>query len=130
MATITGFLSSAKTKARVEITAEQSSNLIPLADDLYKTLKDAGWQMTQEGVNQFIGFSAPGKRFAGAVVTIKGEPLKPDEKVFFSPDEPMAYVGKVLESLGIPSILRREQSHAEDLISVEFEGTLNQSNQP
>jgi len=78
--------------------------------------------MDEEGVSEFIGFSAPGKQFHGVEVIVKGEPLKPNEQVNVPDSEPLAYVGHVLEALKLPRSLRRDMSQPENLIIVQFEG--------
>jgi hypothetical protein len=119
----TQYLSSAKNKARIKIAVDQG-NSANFADDFYKTVKDAGWPMEDEGADHFIGFGPPGKRFQGAVIVIKGEPLKPGETVYFDASDPMNYIGRVLELLKVPRILRREPNQPEGRILIQFEGGL------
>lgn len=122
---ITKFLAGATRTTRIKIAVDQSSNARDFANDFYEVVKNAGWPMEDPGVQEFLGFSAPGKRFGGAVVIIRGSPLKPNETIYFDENEPMSYIGKVLEALKVPRILRREQDFSEGLIQVQFEGNLD-----
>lgn len=80
--------------------------------------------MEVAGVEEFIGFSAPGKRFQGVVIVVKGEPLKPNETVYLSDSDQMFYIARVVDALKLPHILRREQSQPEGSIVIQFEGGL------
>jgi hypothetical protein len=122
MATLTQYLSGAKSKARVRIAVDQNSNAVAFAEDFYKTVKDAAWPMEDEGVSEFIGFSAPGKKFQGIVVIVKGEPLKPNQTVYFDDSDPMSYIGRVVQALKLPRILKRDPNQPEGLITIQFEG--------
>jgi hypothetical protein len=118
------YLSNSKRKARVKIAVDEG-NSADFASDFYKTLKDAGWPMEDAGVDHFIGFAAPAaKRFQGAVVIVKGEPLKPSETVYFEESDPVTYISHMLDFLKVPHILRRELDRPEGLILVQFEGGL------
>jgi hypothetical protein len=78
--------------------------------------------MLEAGVNQYIGFAAPGKRFQGAIVTVKGEPVGPNETVYFEPFDSMTYIGAALEAFKIPRSLKRDKSQEEGVISIDFQG--------
>src|SRR5205814_4930858 len=88
MATLTSYFLSARNKSKVKIRADQISGAAPFPDDFYRALKSAGWTMLEAGVNNYVGISAPGQRFQGAIVTIKGEPRKPGEEISFEPSDP------------------------------------------
>ncbi len=122
MAALAAFFRSAKSKSSISIRADQVSGLAPFPDKFYQALKDGGWTMIEEGVNHYMGFAPPGPRFQGAVVYINGAPLAPNETVYFNENDPMLYIGKALEALKIPRLLRREQSLPEVQISINFEG--------
>jgi hypothetical protein len=121
---ITRFLSEARVKARIRITADQNSNLVGLADDFYKVFKDAGWQMADAGVDQFIGLGPPGKRFAGVIVTWKGAPVGPGETVFVTSDDPVFYLAQIVDAFKLPHILKRVPNEQDNVITIQFEGTL------
>jgi len=118
------YLSNSKRQARVKI-AVDGGNSVDFANDFYRTLEDAGWPMEDAGVDHFIGFAAPeAKRFQGAVVIVRGEPLKPSETVYFEQSDPVTYIVGLLDLLKVPHILRRELDRPEGLILVQFEGGL------
>jgi hypothetical protein len=79
MDSIIRYLSSAPIKARVRITADQFSGNAPFPEKFYDALKNAGWNMLDDGVNSMMEFSPPGKKFQGAVLYVNGIPLKPNE---------------------------------------------------
>ena len=118
------FLAGAKTKARLKISADANTNLRQFSDDFYAVFKESGWRMEDPGVDTFLGFGPPGKRFAGVVVVVKGQPLQQGEEVTLGSDNALFYVAKVVDALKIPHILRREPNQPEDLISISFEGRL------
>ena len=78
--------------------------------------------MADQGVNHMIGFGPPGKRFQGAVVTVKGEPLGPNETIYFDASDAVFFIGRALEALKIPRIIRREPAQVEGLIVISFQG--------
>lgn len=120
MTALVGHLKSAPTKPKIEIVADQFSGTAPFPQKFYDALHDAGWPMMNEGVVNTIAFAAPGNKFQGAVITVKGEPLK--ENIFIGPPDPLAYIGASLDSFGIPRILHREPDFPEGEIAVSFEG--------
>ena len=73
-------------------------------------------------MSQMIAFSAPGKKFQGAIVLVKGEALKPNEGVYFDSSDPVAYIGTVLTSLKIPRVLQRVPNQPDGQITIQFEG--------
>jgi hypothetical protein len=123
MDSIVAYLTGAPTKAHVKVVADQFSGTSPLPDRFYDALKNSGWTMLDAGVDSIVGFSAPGKKFQGAVVIIKGEPLRPDQTFYpDSPSDPLNYIAAVLEHLHIARILRRDPNLAEGAIYIQFEG--------
>lgn len=68
------------------------------------------------------GFGPPGKRFQGAVIFVKGDPLLPDVTLWVGEPEPLAYIGETLKFLNVPMILMREPTQPEGRITVQFEG--------
>jgi hypothetical protein len=79
------FLQQAKSAVTIAVTADQYSGAAPFSDDFYEAFKSAGWTMRDAGVSRMMVFAPPGKQFQGAVVTEKGEPLKPGEVASFLP---------------------------------------------
>lgn len=122
MNSIITYLSSAPIKESIRVVEDQFSGSAPFPDKFYDALKSAGWTMLDAGVSSMVGFSAPGKKFQGAVVLVKGEPLKPDESFNPTASDPLNYIGAVLESQHIPRILRREPNLPEGQIIIQFEG--------
>jgi len=123
MNSIVTYLSSAPTKASIKVVADQFSGNAPFPDKFYNALKRSGWPMLDDGVVPIVGMSAPGKKFQGAVVIIKGEPLKPGQTFYpDTPSDPLNYIGSVLEHLHIPRILQRDPNIPEGQIYVQFEG--------
>jgi hypothetical protein len=124
VASISRFLSGAKSKARIKMAIDQNNNARAFVDDFYEAVKDGGWPMEDAGVNEFIGFSSPGKKFQGVVIIVKGEPLKPNETVYLTDSDPLFYIAQMVDALKLPHILRREPNQPDDLIIVQFEGGL------
>jgi hypothetical protein len=122
MSALISYFSNAKNKAKVKVSADQISGAAPFPGDFYSALKAGGWTMLEEGVNQYIGFAAPGKRFQGAVVTVRGEPLGPNETVYFEAFDSTAYVGAALEAFKIPRTLKRDKNQEEGVITIDFQG--------
>jgi hypothetical protein len=122
MSALTSYFSNAKNKAKVNVAADQISGAAPFPGDFYDALKAGGWIMLEQGVNQYIGFAAPGKRFQGAIVTVRGEPLGPNETVSFEGSDPITYIGAALEAFKIPRSLKRDKSQEEGVITVDFQG--------
>ena len=93
MANVVHFLQQAKSAVTIGITADQYSGTAPFPDDFYDAFKSAGWMMRDAGVTRMMVFTPPGKQFQGALVTEKGEPLKPGEVASFLPTapEPVSY---------------------------------------
>jgi hypothetical protein len=112
----------AKSKAKIKISADQFSGAVPLPDDFYDALKGGGWTMVDAGVIQVMAFSAPGKRFQGAVVTINGEPLPEGQLPSIDTSDPLFYIGNALEALKIPHGLNRNKTQPEGVISISFQG--------
>ncbi len=109
-------------KSKIQISADQFSGAAPLPDDFYDALKGGQWPMLDAGVTQVIGFSAPGKKFQGAVVTINGEPLSEGQMIYVDASDPVSYIGNALQALKIPLILKRKKDQPEGVISITFEG--------
>jgi len=116
------FFQNAPTKAKIEVWADQVSGVSPLPDDFYDVLKDAKWVMVQTGVNHYMGFAAPGRRFQGAIVTIKGDPLGPGEGVTVGPSDPLFFIGQALQALGVTRSLNRDPKMDGGLIKIDFQG--------
>lgn len=116
------FFQSAPTKVRVQISADQFSGVQPLPDDFYDALKGGGWTMVDGGASRVMAFGPPGRRFQGAVVMVKGQPLAPNEMVQLDPSEPLAYIGRALAALGVERSLQRDPKLEEGLIIIRFEG--------
>ncbi len=79
-AAIRDFFRSAKKMAKVQISADQISGVAPLPDEFYDVLKEGGWTMVEAGVNHYMGFAAPGRRFQGALLTTResrSDPMRP-----------------------------------------------------
>jgi len=112
----------AKSKSKVQISADQFSGAVPLPDDFYDALNGGQWTMVDAGVNHMIVFSAPGKKFQGAVVTINGEPLPGGQMPYLNASDPIFYIGNALEALKIPHALARNKNQPEGVISITFEG--------
>jgi hypothetical protein len=112
----------AKSKSKVQISADQFSGAAPLPDDFCDALKGGQWTMVDAGVNHMTVFSAPGKKFQGAVVTINGEPLPDGQMTYVDASDPIFYIGNALEALKIPRILKRNKNQPEGVISITFEG--------
>ena len=62
----------AKSKSKVQISADQFSGAVPLPDNFYDSLKGGAWTMVDAGVNHMMLFSSPGRKLQGAVVTVTG----------------------------------------------------------
>lgn len=123
MNSIVTYLSSAPTKAPIKVVADQFSGNAPFPDKFYYALKRSGWPMLDAEVDSILGFSPPGKKFQGAVVIIKGEPLEPGQTFYpETASDPLNYIGGVLEHLHIPRILKRDPSLPDGQIYVQFEG--------
>jgi len=112
----------AKSKSKIQVSADQFSEAVPLPDDFYDALKGGQWTMVDAGVNHVIGFSAPGKKFQGAVVTINGDPLPDGQMTYVDASDPIFYIGNALEALKIPRILKRNRNQPEGVITIAFEG--------
>jgi len=112
----------AKSKSKIQISADQFSGAVPLPDDFYDALKNGGWTMVDAGVNHMMLFSAPGRKFQGAVVTVKGEPLTEGQIIQVDGSDPIFYIGNALQSLKIPRTLQRNENQPEGVIAVTFEG--------
>jgi hypothetical protein len=112
----------AKNKSKVQISADQYSGAAPLPDDFYDALKGGGWTMVDAGVIALMGFSPPGRKFQGAVVTVTGEPLSEGEIPHFDLFDPLYYIGNALQALNVPHVLKRDKSQPEGIISIFFEG--------
>jgi hypothetical protein len=122
MIALTQYLTAAQGKAHLRIAVQQNSNAVKFAEDFYKVFQDAGWPMDGDGVAPYIGFGPPGKKLANVSVTVKGEPLKPNETVYFNAPDPMLYIGKVIEALKLSHALTREQNQPDGVISISFQG--------
>jgi hypothetical protein len=120
--TLTTYFSRCQNKATVQVTADQFSGVTPFPEQYYGALKGAGWTMLEDGVNQYMGFAAPGKRFQGAMIRVKGEPLKPQEKASFEPSDPVACIGNSIEAFQIPTTLNRDHNQRDGVITVDFQG--------
>jgi hypothetical protein len=118
---ITQYLATAQTKPHIKILAFQNGNAVPLAKDIYKAFHDAGWPMSENGVVQALGIASAGQDlFQGAIITVKGVPLGPNEKVTVSVGDPLYYVSAVLDTLKIPRVLSREPNFDDGLIFIQF----------
>jgi hypothetical protein len=122
MTRVVQYLSAARSKTTIDIQADQYSGASQFPDDVYQAFKDAGWNMKEPGVNRYMGFSAPGPRFQGAVVVIHGEPMKQGEQIFVSATDPLFYVGNVLKAFQVERSLDRRQNQEDGLITINFEG--------
>jgi hypothetical protein len=124
--TLTDYLLKAKGSAqniKISIRADQFTRASPFVDEFYSLFKDAQWPMNGAGVSDVITFgSGTPQRFKGAVISMKGDPVKPDEQVQVNPGEPLFYIGNVLKALKVPIILSREQTLDAGVITVQFEG--------
>jgi hypothetical protein len=122
MASVVLFFQQAKSTARVAVLADQYSGAAPFSDNFYDALKAGGWAMQDAGVSRYMVFSAAGKRFQGAIVVVKGEPLKPDQTVSFHGSDPPLLIGRVLDAYKIPRILQRDMNQPDGLITINFTG--------
>jgi hypothetical protein len=124
--TLTDYLLKAKNSAvgvKIVVAADQFSRSSPFVDEFYNVFHDAQWPMKDNGVNGVMTLAAPAaKRFQGAMVTIKGEPLKPGESVNISAPDPLYYVASVLQSLNVDRSLNRDPKAEEGLIIIQFQG--------
>jgi len=121
------YLSKAKSHAAgiaLRISADQYSRTSPFVDDFFNLFKNAQWPMKDAGVDEVVAFSPPTtKKFQGAVVAIKGEPVKYDgEQIVITEPDPLFYIGEVLKALKVPFTLKRDQSYEQGIISIQFEG--------
>jgi hypothetical protein len=121
-ANLSQFMRNAKAKATIDVVADQYSGATQYPDDFYEVLKDGGWPSEMPGVNRYTGFFPPGKRFQGVVITIRGEPLAAGETFLASDADPLFYIGKVIEALGLQRKLIRIKDRPEGVITVDFEG--------
>ncbi len=122
MEVLKAFFRSAPNKGKIMMSADQFSGTQPLPSDFYDALKGGGWNMVETGVSQIIGFGPPGRRFQGAIVTVKGEPLGSNEVPKLDPSDPVSYIGQALGALRVSHILRRDPTLEEGLIIIGFEG--------
>jgi hypothetical protein len=122
MDTLKRFFRSAPNKAKVQISADQFSGAHPLPDDFYDALKGGEWTMVDTGVSHLMGFGPPGRRFQGAVLLVKGQPLGPNEGVQIDASDPLSYIGRALAALGVARSLQRDPSLEQGLIIIRFEG--------
>jgi len=124
--TLTDYLLKTKASAarlHIVIAADQYSRPSPFVDEFYGLFKNGQWPMRDGGVTEFMGFSAPApKKFQGAVVVIKGEPIKPGETVNIAAPDPVFYIGTVLNTLKITRSLTRDPNAEQGLIIIQFEG--------
>jgi hypothetical protein len=116
------FFLSAVTKAKVQISADQVSGTVPFPDDFYDSLKGGGWNMVDAGVSHTLAVYGPGRTFQGAVLTIKGEPLAPNETVRFAASDPIVYIAHALDAFMVPRTLRRNPTEEDGLIVISFQG--------
>ena len=130
MRTLQDYLSTAKLRLapgiELRISADQYTRPSPLVDEFYTIFNNAHWPMKDVGVGEIMAFSSPTvKKFQGAVVTIKGEPIEHDgdEITVIEPD-PLYYIGTVLKTLKVPITLKRDRDAEAGLIVVQFEGGL------
>lgn len=117
---LTKYFSNAPIKARVIVSADQFSGNTPFPDKFYDALKDGGWPMLEAGVNRVMGFGPPGKKFQGAVLMVRGEPLK--STIYTDVSDPLTYIGNALVTFKIQRILRRVPDYPEGQIMIDFEG--------
>jgi hypothetical protein len=122
MAALKKYFLDARTKAKIQISADQFSGAVPLPDDFYDALKGGDWPMVDAGVNHMMVFSAPGKSFKGAIVTINGEPVADSQRVNVNESDAIFYIGNALQSLKIPHTLTRNKNQPEGLVSISFFG--------
>jgi hypothetical protein len=122
MTMITQALRGAPIKATIAVSADQYSGAVPFVDDIYKAFSDAKWTMKEAGVNRYMGFSAPGQRFQGAVITVKGQPLAPGETVNVSTGEPLTYIAGILDHFHVARTLERKPDVENGLITINFMG--------
>jgi hypothetical protein len=121
---LVAFFSQSPTKPLVSIGSDQYTNPSDFPSDFYHVLHDAGWVMKDAGVQQSMGFAAPGAIFRGVVVTIHGEPFKQGDIPPVSPYDPLWYLDKAFVQLKIAHMLKREPSVPEGSIYLTFEGGL------
>jgi len=112
----------ARSKSKVQISADQFSGAVPLPDDFYDALKGGQWTMVDAGVSHPIVFSGPGRKFQGAVVTINGDPLLEGQMIYIDASDPLFYIGHALEALKIPRTLVRDKNQPAGVINITFEG--------
>lgn len=119
---ITQYLATAQTKKHIKINAFQNGNAVPFAKDIYKAFHDAGWPMSDNGIVQALGIVSAGQDFfQGAIITVKGTPIGPSDKITVSSGDPLYCVSAVLDSLKIPRVLSRELDFDDDMISIQFQ---------
>ena len=78
--------------------------------------------MRDAGVTRMMVFTPPGKQFQGALVTEKGEPLKPGEVASFLPTAPERFIAALLDAYKIPRVLVRRSDQPDNQITVGFMG--------
>jgi hypothetical protein len=116
------FFLSAATKAKVQISADQISGTVPFPDDFYDALKGGGWSMVDAGVSHPVMLAGPGRRFQGAVLITKGDPLAPNETVRFAVSDPIVYIFRALDAFMVPRSLQRNPTQEDGLIIISFQG--------
>ncbi|MBS1800694.1 MAG: hypothetical protein JSS95_12815 [Acidobacteria bacterium] len=121
MPKIVQFLAKAPNKATIIILADQFSGASQFPDDLYDAFKAAGWQMKENGVNRFMAFPQPGRRFQGAEVSMKGEPVGP-AGVTATPADALYYVGEIIKISGLQTSLNRNESIEDGVITITLLG--------
>ena len=122
MVALKAYFLGAKNKAKIQITADQYSGAVPFPDDFYDALKAGGWEMVDAGVSRMEVFSAPGRKFQGAVVTVNGEPIPEGQGITVDSTDPLAYVGTALQVFKIPHSLSRNKNQPEGTINITFYG--------
>jgi hypothetical protein len=124
---VTDYLLKAKNnlpaQLKIVIAADQFSRPQPFVDEFYRIFKNAQWPMRDDGVNDVVTMSAPStKKFQGAMIVVKGEPLKPGETQDVSAPNPLYYIGDVLRALNIERSLDRDPNAESDVIVIQFDG--------
>jgi hypothetical protein len=118
-------LSTCPSKPLVYVVADQVSGKDEIPKQFYDLLKNSGWIMEEVGVNKYGAIYGPGHDFAGAIITVKGDPLKQGEQSSFEESDPAACIGRALGAIrefSVPVTLTLNAGRAEGTIKIDFTG--------
>jgi hypothetical protein len=119
---LTQYFLQAKSKAKVQIAADQYTGEAPFPDDFYDALKGGGWEMVDAGVRRDVVMFSAGRQFQGAIITVNGDPIPEGQTIQANESDPLLYIGNALKAFKIPVSLIRDKKQPEGIISVQFVG--------